>query len=284
MTANRLEIEECFSLAKSGNEADNEDGYLVGDRFVAVVDGATSKDGRTFGGRTGGAMAKGVILEVLSRLDGGETCGEAVSAIQRALVDRLPSSDFGHLCAAAAIFSVGRREIWGVGDCQIMVNGTKLATGKHVDGILAAARALAVRELVLGGVDEARLREDDLARGMILPFLKLQHVLENRPGDYGYCTFNNTTEDCGTVAGMAIRVEVPSEAEVVLATDGYPELRPMLAQSEAALARILERDPLCCRDFLSTKGVAPNALSFDDRTYVRFHVRCGGGGDGAAGG
>ena len=39
--------------------------------------------------------------------------------------------------------------------------------------------------------------------------------------------------------------------------------------SEEALAAVLRDDPLMIRLHVSTKGLAPGALSFDDRSYVR---------------
>ena len=107
---------------------------------------------------------------------------------------------------------------------------------------------------------------------MILPFLQLQHVLENQPGDYGHGVFNNTTVHEEILLQMSKCVDISTSSEIVLATDGYPQLKPTFEESEALLARIIERDPLCCREFLATKGVASDAKTFDDRTYVRFRV------------
>ena len=58
--------------------------------------------------------------------------------------------------------------------------------------------------------------------------------------------------------------------EIVLASDGYPFLKPTLADSEAALAHLIATDPQCIREFIATKGLVGGNRSFDDRTYVRF--------------
>ena len=50
-----------------------------------------------------------------------------------------------------------------------------------------------------------------------------------------------------------------SSSEIVLASDGYPFLKPTLAASEAALA-----------EQIATKGIVEGNKSFDDRTYIRF--------------
>lgn len=60
--------------------------------------------------------------------------------------------------------------------------------------------------------------------------------------------------------------------EIVLASDGYPFLKPTLAESEAALEHLIARDPQCIHDFIATKGLEEGNKSFDDRTYIRFKV------------
>ena len=58
--------------------------------------------------------------------------------------------------------------------------------------------------------------------------------------------------------------------EIVLASDGYPFLKPSLAESEAALEHLIAHDPQCIHEFIATKGLVAGNKSFDDRTYVRF--------------
>ena len=65
---------------------------------------------------------------------------------------------------------------------------------------------------------------------------------------------------------------VSSPNEVVLASDGYPFLKPTLAESEEALLHLIAHDPQCIHDFIATKGLVAGNKSFDDRTYIRFRV------------
>ena len=61
--------------------------------------------------------------------------------------------------------------------------------------------------------------------------------------------------------------------EIVLASDGYPFLHPTLEESEAALQRQRQHDPLnYSPDFQATKAFHPDNNSFDDRSYIRFRV------------
>lgn len=52
---------------------------------------------------------------------------------------------------------------------------------------------------------------------------------------------------------------------IILATDGYPLLKPSLEESEEHLANLLKRDPLLFREFKPTKGLIKGHASFDDR-------------------
>ena len=76
----------------------------------------------------------------------------------------------------------------------------------------------------------------------------------------------------GTLDQIDLQFEDNAAVCVVLASDGYPLLRPTLQQSEQDLDRLLKEDPQCCRLYESTKGLKPGNKSFDDRTYVRFQA------------
>jgi len=65
-------------------------------------------------------------------------------------------------------------------------------------------------------------------------------------------------------------IPVKPGEEVVLATDGYPQLLPTLRETEEALAQDLLRDPLRIGQHKATKAVAPGQTSFDDRAFLRF--------------
>jgi len=67
-----------------------------------------------------------------------------------------------------------------------------------------------------------------------------------------------------------IILPVPQHSQLVLASDGYPVLKDTLAESEAALRELIQKDPLCYRENKGTKGLAKGNDSFDDRTYIRF--------------
>lgn len=60
---------------------------------------------------------------------------------------------------------------------------------------------------------------------------------------------------------------------VVLASDGYPNLKGTLEESECELSDVIENDPMCFLLHRSTKGVRDDRnTSYDDRAFCRLLV------------
>ena len=72
------------------------------------------------------------------------------------------------------------------------------------------------------------------------------------------------------VVSVSSSETVSASSEIVLASDGYPFLKPTLAESEEALANQIANDPQNISCFIATKGLVEGNKSFDDRTYIRF--------------
>ncbi len=77
-------------------------------------------------------------------------------------------------------------------------------------------------------------------------------------------------EVTATELNTEVMLKTQPDAEIVLASDGYPKLKSTLKESEEELAKIIEIDPLCYKTYFSTKGLKKGNFSFDDRTYIRF--------------
>ena len=262
---------EQFCKSKTGVEQDCEDLVFVSNQYIAVIDGATSKSSARLEGKTGGRIAAECIAHCLAHPSWGagadaRTVVDAIQASLKAFSQNM-SHDSVHLCASAVIFSVEKRQVWAVGDCQFMLNGVLYTFGKKVDTILSETRSLAIQMLLASGIKEEELLKEDKAREIIYPLLKMQRVLENKTSEYGYSVFS----DYGEIPFISIK-DVPEGIELVLASDGYPELKPSLAESEVALEQLLKKDPLCYKTFKSTKGLSSGQISFDDRSYVRFKL------------
>lgn len=272
-----MEVVEQFTCGKYADPLRNEDVLFVGEHFVAVVDGATAKSDAPWDGMPSGRFASQVLARSLTRLAGDATQDDAVDHltavlhrehVSRNLVETVTRDPVRRPTAAVVLYSRARREIWRVGDCPVLVDGTPWPAEKSVDELTAAARAYVLQAETRKGRSIAELVAHDVGREAIAPLLRYQGWFQNEPerGEWGHCVID----------GLPVprwgreRLACTAGAEIVLASDGYPELAPTLAATEALLQDALREDPLCVARLRSTKGVYPGQVSFDDRTYVRF--------------
>ena len=251
-----------------------EDELVITNDFIAVIDGATSKTTGLFEGKTGGKIAAERIAKYIidGNLDPLIDYKTAVNYIQSDLQSYSRENCFEekgiHLCVSAVIYSVSKKQIWTIGDCQFLLNGKLFNYTKKVDIIMSDVRSMIIHTLLLSGKTEKTLIKQDEARSLILDILKMQQYLENTDDEYGYSVFSSN----GDVKKVHV-TNVSPGSEIVLASDGYPELYGTLHESEKRLNELIKKDPLCFKISKSTKGLAKGNTHFDDRTYVRFRVK-----------
>jgi glycerophosphoryl diester phosphodiesterase len=164
--------------------------------------------------------------------------------------------------------------VWLIGDCQALIDGHPFENRKTIDDVLSDIRSLVLELKLLQGVSFEQLHREDPGRQFIQPLLKMQHLLQNNSGSmFGYPVLDGTSLSGN---GIQVRQVASGETQIVLASDGYPVLKPTLADSESYLTTILAEDPLLFRAFRSTKGLSPGNQSFDDRAYIRFRIEARG--------
>ncbi len=273
-----MEILEKFVCGKH-NDDDCEDGIVVTDDYVAVVDGSTSKTDFTFEGKKPGRMAMELVCEAIRNMPGDFIDYQAIGFItdwihdfyaKHGLLDHMEKNPLDRFAASAAIVSISRKQLWMIGDCQAIVDDRKVLNEHPADATMAEARAAYIETALQSGKTVEQLMEHDEGREFIMPFLRRQVVLRNNSeSPLGYSAF-----DGFAVAMNKTRFEPLVVARlVVLASDGYPDLQLFLDSSEKFLKYKLEKDPLCIRDFKATKGLKPGNKSFDDRCYVSFRLK-----------
>lgn len=169
------------------------------------------------------------------------------------------------LTASAIVYSSELRQVWMIGDCQCLVGGCFYDNPKPYEQELAEQRALFLREAINNGITPESVSIKDCGRESILPEL------------VKCCRYQNVSYaviDGFDIPMDKVRVINVDEGinELVLASDGYPFLKPTLDESEAMLASQLENDPLCMNTFKATKGLMAGNKSFDDRSYLRVGI------------
>ena len=157
------------------------------------------------------------------------------------------------LTASAIIYSRARREVWMVGDCQAIIDGKLYETGKPYEQEIAGKRVALIKQ----GMTPAEARK-------AIELLLVQAMLDGQNKDYAVI-------DGFPIYRDGVKV-VAYSSEIILASDGYPFLKPTLEESEAALVNQLTHDPQNINAFIATKGLVEGNLSFDDRAYVRFFI------------
>ena len=260
-------IIEKLTVSKTGNDSLNEDAYVVTDTVVAVFDGETDKrdaiQGSTSPGRIAAQILAGAAAELPEDIDPEimvKYLGQAVLSVSKPEVEPV---------AVGAILNLNSRCLVRVGDISVGINGAFNCSRKRIDEIAGQARAALLMSELRSGTTMDYLRAADPGRKMILPLLRAASKWRNQSDpEFGFGAF-----DGSDVPAEFIDVfEIPSGSDVVLASDGYDDPQPTLAESEKLLAESIKRDPLRLGPPPGTKGVHVDNCSFDDRTYVRIKL------------
>lgn len=274
-----FEVEEAFLKGKHSPDT-NEDGIIVTPCFAAVIDGATAKSDLEIDGKKTGRIAMELALDAIRDFPEDIDATEALRRItekihtfyvQHQLLDELKEKPGSRFTANGVIYSFAKNEIWQIGDCQCLFGNTYSSNEKEIDAIMAQARAVVNEVAILNGATTEDLLSNDPGRKFIYPFLQQQAILQNNPDKSQPYSFP-------VLDGFPINMEqvnifsVGNHTQIVLSSDGYPRLFPTLKESECYLMDILENDPLCMRQYKSTKGIKKGNCSFDDRAYLKIKI------------
>lgn len=288
-----MKIIESSIIGKKSQEV-CEDGMVVTDDFIAVIDGSTSKTPKHLNpdmknGRYAMMLISEYIREELKADASVDDFCQGVTAYiynkvyeKLGVEERLKEHPEERLTASAILYSRTRNEVWMVGDCQAIIDGKLYENGKPYEEKIARKRV----ELIEQGLSPAE------ARKQIEPLL-IEAMLSGQNRNYtvidGFPIYRegvkvvSVSDSCSVQDSVPASDSVPcsdsvsasgtifvSSSEIVLASDGYPFLKPTLAASEAALAEQIANDPQNIHSFIATKGIVEGNKSFDDRTYIRF--------------
>lgn len=279
-----MKIIESSIIGKKSQEA-CEDGMVVTDDFIAVIDGSTSKTPKHLNpdmknGRYAMMLISEYIREELKADASVDDFCQGVTAYiynkvyeKLGVEERLKEHPEERLTASAILYSRTRNEVWMVGDCQAIIDGKLYENGKPYEEKIARKRV----ELIEQGLSpaEARKQIEPLLIGAMLSGQNKNYTVIDGFPIYreGVKVVALKTKPVSSSIETYFQEQtkpVSSPNEVVLASDGYPFLKPTLAASEAALAEQIATDPQNIHSFIATKGIIEGNKSFDDRTYIRF--------------
>ena len=266
-----MEIIEQYSIGKrEGTPC--EDGWVVTSDFAAVVDGSTAKIKIAAGQESPGHLAMRLVCEAIKTLPADITKEETLTLLTRVLADdqTYAAAHYRPTCSAV-IYSRQRNEVWFIGDCQARWMGKTHHIEKLVDKVLIDIRCRAIQYYLDHGYTEADIKQNDKGRAFIFDALCDQLHFQNDPdphNPYSYPVIDGQRINPEQVPALP----VGDAKELILASDGYPEVCDTLQQTEDSLADVLVKDPLCIRENPASKCLVDGNRSFDDRTYLRLKL------------
>lgn len=245
---------------------------VVTDDFAAVIDGASDATGAQFGGMTGGRFAAVVVEATIQTLPAdvdARTFADALATALASAVGQL-DRDTRWPVAVLACASVQRREVWRIGNGNVVINGTPHPGALQVDDAAYSFRAAVNAALLQKGTPLDELIATDPGAKAARQLIDIQQHLANTVGPWGY----------GCINGQRVPDEyidvipIPHGAsEVIITSDGYPTVLPTLLETEAALTRMVQRDPAAIDEmWLIGKSNKAGSNAPDDRAYLRFSV------------
>ena len=272
-----MKIIESNIIGKKSQEA-CEDGLVITDDFIAVIDGSTSKTPKHLSpDMKNGRYAMMIISEYIQQeMKADATVDDFCQGVTvyiynkvyqpMGIEEQLRQHPEERLTASAIIYSNLRKEVWMVGDCQAIINGKLYDNSKPYEHEIAAKRVALIQQ----GMTPAE------ARKSIEPLL-IEAMLGGQNKSYAVIDGFPIYREGVKVVSLKKHPSTDSSfsasnhsQEIILASDGYPFLRATLAESEEALSHLIAHDPQCIHDFIATKGLVEGNKSFDDRTYIRF--------------
>ena len=260
-----------------------EDGLVVTADFIAVIDGSTSKTPHHLSpdmknGRYAMMLISEYIQHELKPESTVENFCEGVTSYiynkvyhQQGIEEQMQAHPEERLTASAILYSKAKNEVWMVGDCQAIIDGKLYENNKPFEDIVARRRV----ELIRQGFTPQEARktiEPLLIQAMLEGQNKTYTVIDGFPiYQKGVKVVSLNAPQKNVETDVADSLPHPAK-EIVLASDGYPFLKPTLTEGEEALAHLLAYDPQCTHEFIATKGIVVGNKSFDDRTYIRFQI------------
>lgn len=249
-----------------------EDMIVVTDDFAAVIDGASDATGARFDGRSGGFLAAEAIAVAISALPADVDARGFADILSSAVAEAVGEISAGVRwpVAVVACASARRREVWRIGDCNVVIGGVDHPSTFRVDDAVSSFRAALNAALLQQGTPLEQILNDDPGAQAARRLTDNQQHLANTLGPWGYGCVNGCPVPDDHVEVMALP-EAPTE--VILTSDGYPRVLPTLLETERALADLVASDPAAVGELWTIgKSSRPGSNAPDDRAYLRLTV------------
>ncbi len=266
-----IDVIESLVVGKVPGNQFCEDTIFVNENFALVADGATDKTGWSNDGKLGGKVAIDICLEVVAKLPADINFRDTVDLLTERLAEVYEDESGDGPSAVLVIVSAQRREIWQLGDVSFSVPSQDIwqKPQKEIDKYVSICRSILLETYIHQGISIDELRDRDPGREMIQPILNSQFQWRNQLGTWGYGAIDGSHVPDEFLFVTPLPVE---KTEIILCSDGYPDIFDDLQTAEDSLSEMLEIDPLCIGQLRGTKSWKKGNNSFDDRAFLRINV------------
>lgn len=276
-----MKIIEKFVQGKFDKEELCEDGICVTEDFVALVDGVSSQSEFEYENKKLGKIICDILLEAIPQLNATFNCDQAIDFLNQYILDfyknhnifeKIANDPADQPSASVIMYSKFYHQIWLIGDCMALYEGTIIENSLEIDKLYTQIRVMTIDYLLATGYTEEQLLEKDMARKFVQNLSKRQPYIRNKTyhSKYDYCVidgFNSPNRE------LVKCIDLPeSVKEIVFVSDGYRKPFSTLEESEKYLQHIRKVDPLCYKEFAYARGFNKNQVSYDDRAYIRFEI------------
>ena len=167
-----MKIIEHFICGKYNKPDICEDGIVIGNNLIAVIDGVTCKGKRLWENMSSGCFAKMILQKYLRKDIANQNAEELLENLDiilntklREQKDDVKIEDYPR--ASIIIYNNIYKEIWSYGDCQCSINGKVYDHTKKIDILNSELRAFFIEFELLKGKTVEDIRLNDIGREKI---------------------------------------------------------------------------------------------------------------------
>lgn len=277
------QVIEGWSLGKT--DKSNNDKIIITKRYVAVVDGVSSRNIL----RGTYTLSDKIVGIFDKELKTGKDFEEVLDQTNR-ITKKFKEENKLEQCKkdgfVCGVLDKKKGKVYIIGDVTLRLNDFVYNVVSQVDELKALYRSYLINKYLKEGYSLQEIELLDKNRKLETTLLGINKKGEEN-GDKNAIN-NLITQDifigCESDFGyMAItggehkisykEYDVKEGDTVILASDGYPDVKGTLVETERELNKLLEEDKMCYKINKQVKGCYEGNYSYDDRTYVRIEIK-----------